>query len=281
MTMKTPFSATNADNDITRQGSVIPIPDQVAKFIQLANLLPKSDRRSAPNSGIHILTQRLWDRNDEKQAANSTLYLKMYLREWPLALQAFVLWDTSGLHVGSAGSKLPLIDDQHLQPVENINLLIESDGDLEKMIEAANERFDLETKLVRSATDRWTSCIVGEFEFERIGICELAFRARQRFFFILAAEELLFALTEPEPKKALEQLWYLSDFNVSTTGLFVDNDRLLVQPPILVSYLLDVPISRIRRCEVCSNYFWAGRKDKQLCSLKCGANKRKRKQRQI
>lgn len=274
-------SAATIDDGINRRGSVIPIPDEIAKFLRLANLLPRSERRSAAHSGIHALTQRLWDKDDEKQAANSVLYLKMYLREWPLALNAFVLWDTVGLYVDAEGSRLPLLDNHHLQPLENMDLLIESDGDLDKRIEAANERLDLEIKFVQSSTDRWASCIVGEFEFERVGICELAFRARQRFFFILAAEELLFALTEPEPEKSVEQLWYLSDFNVSTNGLFVDNDRLRIRPPILVSYLLDVPISRIRRCGVCRNYFWAGRKDKQLCSLKCGANKRKRTQRRI
>jgi hypothetical protein len=277
--MKNPSPAT-ADDRVNRQGSVIPIPDEIAKFIRLANLLPRSDRRSAANSGIHILTQRLWDKDDEKQAANSVLYLKMYLREWPLALNAFVLWDTVGLYVDVEGSRLPSLDNDHRQPLENMDLLIASNGALEKRIEAANERLDLEMNLVQSATDQWTSCIVGEFEFEPLGICELAFRARQRFFFILAAEELLFALTEPEPEKTLEQLWYVRDFNLSN-GLFVDNDRLRIRPPILVSYFLDVPISRIRRCAVCSNYFWAGRKDKQLCSLKCGANQRKRRQRQI
>jgi hypothetical protein len=277
--MKNPSPAT-ADDRVNRQGSVIPIPDEIAKFIRLANLLPRSDRRSAANSGIHILTQRLWDKDDEKQAANSVLYLKMYLREWPLALNAFVLWDTVGLYVDIEGSRLPSLDNDHRQPLENMDLLMESNGALEKRIEAANERLDLEMNLAQSATDQWASCIVGEFEFEPLGICELAFRARQRFFFILAAEELLFALTEPEPGKTLEQLWYVRDFNLSN-GLFVDNDRLRIQPPILVSYFLDVPISRIRRCAVCSNYFWAGRKDKQLCSLKCGANQRKRRQRQI
>ena len=184
------------------------------------------DRRSTAHSGIHALTLRLWDKDDEKQAVSSVLYLKMYLREWPLALNAFVLWDTVGLYVDAEGSRLPLLDNHHLQPLENMDLLIESDGALDQRIVAANERLDFEIKLVQSAIDRWASCIVGEFEFERVGICELAFRARQRFFFILAAEELLFALTEPEPEKSLEQLWYLSDFNVSTNGLFVDNDRL-------------------------------------------------------
>src|SRR5829696_3108565 len=107
--MKNPSLAIT-DAGINRRRSVIPIPDETAKFLRLVNLLPKSERRSTAHSGIHALTQRLWDKDDEKQAANSVLYLKMYLREWPLALNAFVLWDTVGLYVDAEGSRQPLQD---------------------------------------------------------------------------------------------------------------------------------------------------------------------------
>jgi predicted nucleic acid-binding Zn ribbon protein len=91
---------------------------------------------------------------------------------------------------------------------------------------------------------------------------------------------LLFALTEKIPQKELEELWYAPECDLLSGGLLVENDRFHVLPPVLFSFFLGVPISRIHRCIVCSDYFWAGRKDKSVCSFRCGATKRKRKERE-
>ena len=278
------------------RASLVPIPNQVAPLIRLGNLLPQSERRSAGN-GIHILTQRVWAKDDEKQAAISVPYLQMYLGDWPLALQAFVLWDTHGLFVEVEGYSAPLQDYVHLQVRENISLLNESHSDLQIRVETANKRLDQEIAFVKNKSSSkangeltinyasevlgaWGGYDVGAYKFEEVGICELALRARQRFFFVLAAEELLFAITETIPQKELDQLWYVPECDLFSGGLFVENDRFNVLPPLLFSFLLGVPISRVHRCTVCSDYFWAGRKDKSVCSARCGATKRKRNERE-
>jgi hypothetical protein len=287
-------TALSQETQITRV-PLVPVPNHLAKLIRLANLVPQSERRLVAE-GIHILTQRYWAKDDEKQAATSVPYLQMYLRDWPLALKAFVLWDTHGLYVDSEGYSAPLQDDCHLQVRENVSLLDESDLDLHIKVETANERLRQEMGFVENRSSsqtnlELTSNYVGEFlgllggfdvgecKFDQVGICQLALRARQRFFFVLAAEELLFALTEKNPQKQLEQLWYVPECDLFSSSLLVDGDQLHVLPPALFSFLLGVPISRIRRCTVCSDYFWAGRKDKSVCSARCGATKRKRKER--
>jgi hypothetical protein len=276
--------------------SLVPIPNQVAKLIRLANLVPQSERRSAGN-GIHILTQRCWAKDDEEQAAWSVPYLQMYLRDWPLALKAFVLRDTHGLYVDIDGHSAPLQDYSHLQVRENMSLLDESDSGLHMKVETANERLRQEIEFVKNRISSQTNLElatnyvgellgplggydVGEYKFEQVGICQLALRARQRFFFVLAAEELLFALTEKIPQEELDQFWYVPECDLFSGGLLIENDRFRIRPPVLFSFLLDVPISRIRRCTVCCDYFWAGRKDKSVCSSRCGATKRKRKERE-
>jgi predicted nucleic acid-binding Zn ribbon protein len=207
-----------------------------------------------------------------------------------------VLWDTQGVYVDVEGHSAPLQDYGHLQVRENISLLDESDSDLHIRVETAKERLRQEiafeenrsssqriaefaTNYVREVLEPWGGYDVGEYKFEQVGISELAVRARQRFFFVLAAEELLFALTERNPQKELEQLWYAPECDLFSGGLLIENDRFHVRPPLLFSLLLSIPISRIHRCSVCSDYFWAGRKDKSVCSARCGATKRKRKER--
>jgi hypothetical protein len=275
--------------------SLVPDANQVSQLIRLANLLPQSERCSA-GKGIHILTQRVWPRDDEEEAAYSVPFLQMCLRDWPVALKAFVLWDTHGLYVDVEGYSAPLQDYGHLQVRENISLLNESDSDLHRKIKTAEKRLREEIAVVESRSSSetigelptnyasevlgvWEGYDPGEHKFERVGICELALRARQRFFFVLAAEELLFALTEKIPQEELDQLWYVPECDLFSGGLLVENDRFEVLPPLLFSFLLGVPISRVHRCTVCSDYFWAGRKDKSVCSARCGATKRKRKER--
>ena len=292
MTVNKHTVLSDSGNDIRiSRASLVPIPSQLGKFIQLANLVPKSERRSATD-GIHILTQRCWAKSNEEQAAVSIPYLQMYISDWPLALKAFVLWDTHGLYVDMDGYAAPLQDHYHLQFYENIDLLDESDSNLQMRVETATERLRQEIKVVADRRSSQTNIesppndgnhlgghVGGESKFEQVGICQLALRARQRFFFVLAAEELLFALTARDRQKELDQLWYVPECDLFTGSLGVDDDQFQVSSPVLFSFLLDVPISRIRRCTVCSDYFWAGRKDKSVCSARCGATKRKRKER--
>jgi hypothetical protein len=295
MVNKPTVPADRGDDTQISRVSLVPIPNQVAELIRLANLVPQSERRSAGN-GIHVLTQRSWAKADEEQAARSVPYLQMYLRDWPLALKAFVLWDTYGLYVEIDGHSAPLQDYSHLQVRENISLLDDSDSGLHMKVETANERLRQEIAFVENRSSSQTNLEfattyvgeplgllggydVGECKFEHVGISQLALRARQRFFFVLAAEELLFALTERIPQNELDQLWYVPECDLFSGGLYVENDRLHVLAPALFSFLLGIPISRIHRCIVCSDYFWAGRKDKSVCSARCGATKRKRKER--
>lgn len=121
---------------------------------------------------------------------------------------------------------------------------------------------------------------LGEFRFREMGISYLANRAKQRFLFALAAEEILHSLTSPDPHKELNHAWYVEKSGAASHHVFVENDEVKLSPSVLLSFVVGVQVSRVRKCVVCENYFWAGRKDKRVCSEQCGATNRKRQERQ-
>jgi predicted nucleic acid-binding Zn ribbon protein len=268
--------------------------------MRLANSLPTSLRRSA-GKGIHDLTIRHWYSKGEEEAISSWFYLWRTLNELPLSLQAFVLRDDDGQRRETDFGMGPLSDPNHLQPYTNIDLLTHEDGELSDVISRAKDRIDREIEIVdernalrqqqestRRADSRSLLVMpelrrqyeIGEYTFYEVGPTSLITRARQRFFFILAAEEILNALASDSPKEKLTNMWYLELSGSAQRGhLYIQNDRVHLYPPVLFNFVVGVQVSRIRKCEICENYFWAGRKDKKVCSEQCGATKRKRKER--
>lgn len=279
--------------------ALVPVPPKLDALMRLVNLLPKSLRRSM--GGIHELTMRLWNSDSEQEAITSWFYFWRYVNPLSIGLQAFVLHDDDGLHIETDYGMAPFFDPSHLQPYQNVDLPARSDDALREVVSKAKERITREIELVQEKANTkhktgspipldaqsdlaqiagWPREYVARgSKFSEVGPRRLAERARQRFFFILAAEEILDALTADEPQKKLDTTWYVQDSGVLMGSLFVENDEVHLYPPILFSFVVGLQVSRIRKCGICGNYFWAGRKDKKVCSPQCGATNRKRKER--
>jgi predicted nucleic acid-binding Zn ribbon protein len=224
--------------------------------------------------------------------------LRRSLRKWPLGLQAFVLHDNDGEYRDSDHGPIQHFDPYHLRPLENIHLLGQSQAELEEVISRATSRIDLEIELAEKVAssrhqknpridERQVALVVtprnyelGDRKFTEVGVRHLLIRARQRFFFVLAAEEILYSLAAPDPTEELRNAWYIGDSGALRSQLYVDDDKVHLSPPVLFSFVVGIQVSRIRKCRVCENYFWAGRKDKTVCSERCGATNRKRQERQ-
>lgn len=265
--------------------------------MSLANLLPTSMRRGS-RKGIHELIVRSSWETDEQAAINDMYELRRSLRKWPSGLQAFVLHDNDGEYRDSDLGPIQHLDPHHLRPLENIYLLGQSEAELEEVISTATSRIDLEIELAEQVAssrrqknprsdERQVALVItprtyelGDCEFTEVGVRHLLVRARQRFFFVLAAEEILYSLTAPDPNEELRSAWYIGDSGALESQLYVADDKVHLGPPVLFSFVLGIQVSRIRRCGVCENYFWAGRKDKRVCSERCGATNRKRQERQ-
>ena len=288
---------TSEPTKLNSKSALIPVPHGLGLFIQLANSLPHAVRRGA-GKGIHALTQWSYEIRDDDEAITAMVHIERYLREWPLGLQAFVLFDNDGRYKENEYGPAPVADIYHLQPLENIYVLDHKEAELQKLISTAKERFNLEIKLADEASLRQLSTSakaevmlvmpafgskayeLGDYKFAQVGLRHLAIRARQRFFFVLEAEEILYSITSPDPNEKLNSLWYLGESGALLSRLYVREDTVQLRPALLYSFVVDVQVSRVRRCGICENYFWAGRKDKRVCSERCGATSRKKRERQ-
>ncbi|MBA3767158.1 MAG: hypothetical protein H0W99_09260 [Acidobacteria bacterium] len=277
--------------------------------MRLANLLPKVLRRSTksgddPNErrsfNYWYRVRDWWWPNDE-DAIHNMFYLKHIVDEFPLELQAFILNDDAGRHIEisdeTSSRTEPLFDPSHLQPLENITLIGQSERKLQAIVSKSKERIDVETKnsepktslphnlgqadLALGSVDEWLfgAYYIGNIKFKKVGLSYLADRARKRLFFIFAADEILDAMVGQNTNQKLNNTWHSKVSGAVRGYLYVENDEVKSHPPILFSFVVGVQPSRIRRCGICESYFWAGRKDKKVCSEQCGATSRKREQR--
>jgi len=232
---------------------------------------------------------RDWKSHNEEEAVTSWFYFWRYINPLPLGLQAFVICDDDGLHVATDHGTAPLFDPSHLQPYQNIGLAVQSDDELRQLVITGEERIRREIELVENKTDAVDRSVrivgarrqyaLGQSTFSEVGPRRLFDRARQRFFFLLAAEEILDALTEGDPQKKLDTTWYGEHSGALRAQLFIKNNQVHLSPPLLFLFVVDVEVTRIHKCDICRDYFWAGRKDKKVCSPQCGATKRKRRER--
>ena len=265
--------------------------------MRLANSLPTPIRRGS-RKGIHgLIVRSSWERTDEAGTIGAMYDLQSFLREWPLPLRAFVLHDPDGQYRPTEHGLVAHFDPYHLRPLENVYLLGLCEADLEQLISSAMGRIDLEIELAEKAASlrqqqnatlekREAKLVtrldyqLGDCKFTELGLRHLLIRARQRFFFVLAAEEILYSLTAPDPTEELKRAWYIDYSGSLRSQIFVADGTVHLHPPVLFSFVVGIQVSRIRRCGVCQNYFWAGRKDKTVCSERCGATNRKRQERQ-
>lgn len=289
-----------------RKTALVPAPEKFAALLHLVNLLPKALRRSPASSTdetvqtqqpIYWSTVRFqWYCREEKEAIHSIHYLRNVMDDLPPEMQAFILKDDLGRIIETASGRVPTSTDVNFQTLENFSLLGRPSREQLAIIAEAKERINhvvekTEAKLssrnrtqqdfgIPIEVDPFAKEIFANLKFVDIPLSILANRARQRLIFILAAEEILDALVAPDPHKKLNQNWYINEAVSARGFIYVENDQVREYPPLLFSFLLGVQVSRIKRCGICGDYFWAGRKDKKVCSARCGATSRKRQERQ-
>jgi predicted nucleic acid-binding Zn ribbon protein len=275
-----------------RSPALIAPPAKISALLRLVNLLPKylrqqsTDPKPPPalvHGRMHVL--EYWDYKTDEDILHRVWYFYVLSDALPLELQAFILHDDDGRCVEYSTSLVPFFDPEHLQPYTNINLTVASELDLQSIVKAAKARISVEETEVESRAevepvfhDRF-DYEVGESKFMSSGLLNLVNRARQRLLFVLAAEEVLNALSGPDTQERLNRARYVDQSGATRGHLYVKDGEVKLSPPVLFSFVVGVDATRVRKCKVCENYFWAGRKDKQLCSEKCDATNRKRNER--
>lgn len=263
-----------------RRPPLVPTPALVDALLDLVNRLPvqfrhpywarreedKLEGSDYPVNEAMILNPEGW-RVDNPIAMWERL--RNVLAELPLALRAFVLRDELGT-IGSINSDL--------QCRANFEVIGKTEEKQSDIVDAAVNRIEeafieerqaltLSEKVGRSARRKTE-------QSHYVAAKQLVLRVRQRLIFVLAANELLSCLTQPET-------WYqlllrrLSRLHEATQAdLYIvpegkDKGKLAVSPPVLYECLLGVEAARIRECPICFRFFWAGRKDKIGCSTNC------------
>jgi hypothetical protein len=252
--------------------------------------------------------------SDLDREISRMFYLRSYVKELPLALQVFVLNDQDLRYVEmEPGTTGPLNESCESQLLENFALLDQPEQRLRQVFSEAEERISIETSLAQDQKEGpddsqekpkkltqlagkksrvpkavqvvnrpiWPAdYAIGDNEYLKVGLNILIDRATQRFFFILAAEEMLDALAAKNTEEGLNVGWYDHAAGATRGWLFLDKKgRVKQDPPLLFSLVVGLQANRVHRCENCADYFWAGRTNKKVCSEACGASARKRIQR--
>ena len=275
----------------SKRQTIVHPPPGLARLLRVVNLLPKSIR--CPKAGIHELSMRSWYSDGEQDVTRDWFYFWRHIDPLPVQLQAFVLHDQLGAFIVTEQGMVPIFDPHDFQPLSNIEFPDYPAIGLKDIVSKARERIDVEINKFEDARKvqsnkgilggsrplEWRQYQIKGSTFGEVGADLLYKRARQRFFFLLVADQILNALTMPDPQSTLNNLWYEEECALSS-HLFVADDEVQIEPPALFSLLIGIQVSRIHKCGICENYFWAGRKDKLVCSLRCGATKRKRQERE-
>lgn len=105
--------------------------------------------------------------------------------------------------------------------------------------------------------------------------------SRRRLIELLAAQELLYAISSDDPKRNLliyARLYRQVEEYSIESGLGIDeNNRIKSSNPELFGILENVDATKIRKCPICLKIFWADHGRMKFCSQKCGTSARVRK----
>ncbi len=83
-----------------------------------------------------------------------------------------------------------------------------------------------------------------------------------------------------EAKRNISDLIWTELWNL-TPNVFVDDEgKLQKKDNFFLESLIGIDVTRIKRCRICQNFFWANRTDRQCCSEKCANVYNKRKSRE-
>ena len=276
----------------THSPALIAPPASLDALIRLVNLLPKQlrtqpNRRDASQhldfGKDHII--EFWSLSNDEDTVGRTWYFFVLTDALPLELQAFILHDDEGRYVPTSFSPAPLLDPEHLQPYTNIRLLGSPQQELQRVVTTAKERIRIEEAAAESASTADYVCYdrrnyeIGDDKFRSSGLFNLINRARQRLLFVMAAEEILDALSGPDSQEKLNRARYVDSSGATRGYLYVKNGQVQIGPPVLFHFVVGIDATPVRKCKVCENYFWAGRIDKKVCSTRCSASNRKKNER--
>ena len=209
------------------------------------------------------------------------LKLSITLDQLPLLLQAFVLNDDDGRLVeiddGQEGRMLvPRFIEPDFQIEGNFELLRLSDDELKKtvrvslkkiLIALSNEQ-EMQASSVNIRARQEVNIEDNKYMLSDAGT--LLLRARQRLIYVMAAQELISCLTHPKPH---EQLWWYCSIVPRSEAArpipYIKEGKFSLRTPPLFSALEGIEIKRVNECQICYQFFWAGRLDMKCCSAKC------------
>jgi hypothetical protein len=216
--------------------------------------------------------------------------LSSIIKQLPLLLQAFVLNDDFGkliqMDMGEGGAKfVPMFGEHDFQIEENFRLLLLDDSGLEKVVRVSTGRVDLAFSDDQQPQPHYYNSPDIQIEDIRFAPTTndlLIPRVRQRLIFLLAAQELISCLTHPDPHRQFMKCDVMPRSEAARPRPYIDKEtgRFSLRTAILFFCLEGVEARRIRECQVCYQFFWAGRLDMKCCSAKCSHTLRSRKYRQ-
>ena len=287
-----------------RSPALVPVPDGLAKLMELANLLPVQFRHPywairneeeregskfvrfevdilnwefGTESRISIYFRDLNKDVPDELRSNTPallwLYLQGMLEELPLSLQAFVLNDEQGNEVEFEGKLGKWGIHLDLQSWRNLSIIRKGEDELERIVQEASERID---KCIKGETSGKSILEIPDFDCPE-GLLE---RARHRLILVLGLQELFSYTIHPEKRNDLffAQIYYKSD--AARSHFYIDNKgKIKFTPPNIVRLLEGIEAARIRECPICFKFYWAGRKDMRCCSTQCASTLRMREYR--
>jgi hypothetical protein len=219
--------------------------------------------------------------------------LSLTLEELPLLLQAFVLNDDEGKFIeidnGQGGTMLaPMSIEPDYQIENNFAILRLSENELNKIVRISVKKIEMAFSIERNAKTSpahiyaRSEVDIEDSKYILPNAESLLFRVRQRLIYVMAAQELISCLTHPKPQEQL--LWHchvVSRTESARPVPYIDKKegRFSLRTPTLFYCLDGIEARRVRECQICYQFFWAGRLDMKCCSAKCSHALRSRKYR--
>ena len=251
------------ENKTVRKGSV-ECPEFLAQYIEVVNLLP---------SGLVLLTPEELNPDVPKTLSGKNLH-RLNSRQRGNALRAVNLW-------------IEDIEDYYQELPNRVRkFLFDGIPKKPKTLQQAKKiahlffttQYETITEEIYSNYDDGEIILL--FSFLNTILDRRVKELRCFATFLESLVRLNEGKVVPRVTRLINQLSFNLEFplgmNISPTGFLQIADDNILQ--MLIREKVDV--SRIKRCPVCSNIFWASRSNRKACSEKCVATNRQRNYRQ-
>jgi hypothetical protein len=262
--------------------ALVSVPEKLIPALKLANLLPLEfrnpywARKEGSSKSRYLMSKQdiLFRYLDNKIPIEDLWsWLKEVLIVFPIELQAFILNDVYGKEDKGAFLAISL----NAQIYKNLVVIGKDKTELEEIVKKELKKIatflDIEEKL-HNGIYIPSSVKIEEDIFSYVSPEVLVQRVCQRLIFILSLQEIFSCLIDKDPTRKNQPLHFRCKFysmlETNSVNLYVDeNGYIAFTSPILPVFLKEVEANRIRECQICNQFFWAGRKDMQCCSKKC------------